>query len=86
MYAILATPSHKHHCVIPGGNSTSPSLMSLSLKLDIRVLNPQSSITLHLGVATNHLDKVKYDKGEHEGITQELKYKRQEPNILLITI
>src|SRR3954469_17536722 len=55
---------YKHCCFIPGGNSTSPSLMFLSLKLDIRGLNPQSSITLPLGVATNHLAKVKYDNGE----------------------
>src|ERR1044071_9694141 len=45
------TRKYKHHCVIPGGNSTSRSLMFLSLKLDIRGLNPQSSITLPLGVA-----------------------------------
>ena len=60
--------------------------MFLSLKLDIRGLNPQSSITLPLGVAINHLAKVKYGNGEHARITQELKYKREEPNILLITI
>ena len=60
--------------------------MFMSLKLDIRGLNPQSSITLPLGVATNHLAKVKYDNVEHARITQELKYKREEPNILLITI
>ena len=42
---------------IPGGKNTSPSLMFLSLKLDIRGLNPQSSITLPLGVAINHLAK-----------------------------
>src|SRR3954470_17498112 len=39
------TREYKHRCFIPGGNSTSPSLMFLSLKLDIRGLNPQSSIT-----------------------------------------
>src|SRR4051812_3940211 len=49
---------YKQRCVIPGGNGTSPSLMFLSLKLDIRGLNPQSSITLPLGVATNNLAKV----------------------------
>src|SRR3954471_3552362 len=80
------TCKYKHHCFIPGGNSTSPSLMFLSLKLDMRGLNPQSSITLPLGVATNHLAKVKYGNGEHARITQELKYKREEPNILLIAI
>src|SRR3954469_2938424 len=76
----------KHRCFIPGGNNTSPSHMFLSLKLDISGLNPQSSITLPLGVAINHLAKVKYGNGEHARITQELKYKREEPNILLITI
>src|SRR4051812_2871442 len=79
------TCKYKHHCFIPGGNSTSPSLMFLSLKLDIRGLNPQSSITLPLGVATNHLAKVKYGNGEHARIYLRTKYKR-EPNILLITI
>ena len=59
--------------------------MFLSLKLDIRGLNPQSGIALPLGVAINHLAKVKYGNGEHVRITQELKYKREEPNILLIT-
>src|SRR3954471_18590953 len=59
------TRKYKHRCFIPGGNNTSTSLMFLSLKLDIRGLNPQSSITLPLGVATNHLAKVKYGNGEH---------------------
>src|SRR3954470_16404495 len=27
--------SYNHHCFLPGGNDTSPSLMFLSLKLDI---------------------------------------------------
>src|SRR3954464_14444970 len=54
------TCKYKHCCFIPRGNTTSPSLMFMSLKLDIRGLNPQSSITLPLGVATNHLAKVKY--------------------------
>src|SRR3954468_19372860 len=79
------TRKYKHRCFIPGGNITSPSLMFLSLKLDIKGLNPQSSITLPLGFATNHLAKVKYGK-EYARITKELKYKREEPNILLITI
>src|SRR3954471_19340380 len=30
------TRRYTHHCFIPGGNNTSPSLMFLSLKLDIR--------------------------------------------------
>src|SRR3954464_15143790 len=29
------TRIYKHHCFLPGGNNTSPSLMFLSLKLDI---------------------------------------------------
>ena len=62
------TREYKHHCFIPGGNNTSPSLMFLSLKLDIRGPNPQSSIMLPLGVATNHLAKVKYGNGEHARI------------------
>src|SRR3954447_7325801 len=80
------TREYQNPCFIPGGNNTSPSLMFLSLKLDIRGLNPQSSITLPLGVATNHLAKVKYGNREHERFTQEHKYKREEPTILLITI
>ena len=60
--------------------------MFLSLKLDIGGLNPQSSITLPLGAAINHLANVINNNGEHARITQELKYKREEPNILLITI
>src|SRR3954464_8333560 len=80
------TRKYKHRCSIPGGNNTSPSLMFLSPNLDIRGLNPQSSIMLPLGVAINYLAKVKYDNGEHAIITQELKYKREEPNILLNTI
>src|SRR3954471_14645291 len=39
------TRRYKDRCFIPGGNITSPSLMFLSLKLDIRGLNPQSSIS-----------------------------------------
>src|ERR1041384_2054912 len=58
------TRGYKHLCFIPGGNNTSPSLMFLSLKLDIRGLNPQSSITLPLGVATNYLAKAEYCNGE----------------------
>src|SRR3954466_15283211 len=80
------TRRYKHRYFIPGGNNTSPSLMFLSLKLDIRGLNPQSSITLPLGVAINHLAKVKHDNGEHARIYLRTKYKREEPNILLITI
>src|SRR3954451_11592188 len=60
------TRRYKHRCFIPGGNSTSPSLMFLSLKLDIRGLNPQSSMTLSLGVANKILGQSKYRNGEHE--------------------
>src|SRR3954464_11278077 len=62
------TQKYKHRCFIPGGNSKSPSLTFLSLKLDIRGLNPKSSITLPLRIATNHLAKVKYGNGEHARI------------------
>src|SRR4051812_17732407 len=62
------TRRYKHCCFIPGGNTTSPSLMFLSLKLDIRGLNRTSSITLPLGVAANHLAKEKYGNGEHARI------------------
>src|ERR1041384_1561210 len=80
------TRRYKHRCFPPGGNNTSPSLMFQSLKLDIGGLNPQSSIMLPLGVTINHLSKVIHGNGEHARITQELKYKREEPNILLMTI
>src|ERR1041384_1991767 len=53
------TRRYKHRCFIPGGKNTSPSLMFLSLKLDIRGLNPQSSITLPLGVANKTLGQSK---------------------------
>src|ERR1041385_8200301 len=80
------TRRYKHHCFIPGGNNTCPSLMFLSLKLDIKGLNPQSSITLSLGVANKILGQSKYRNGEHPRIYSRTKYKREEPNILLITI
>src|SRR4051812_33094113 len=62
------TREYKHRFFIPGGNNTSLSLMFLSLKLDIRGMNPQSRITLPLGVATNHLAKAKYGNEEHARI------------------
>src|SRR3954462_13170779 len=80
------THRYKHRCFLPGGNSTSPSLMFLSLKLDIKGLNPQSIITLSLGVANKILGQSKYRNGEHARIYSRTKYKREEPNILLITI
>src|ERR1041384_409068 len=72
------TGRYKHRCFIPGGNITSPSLMFLSLKLDIRVLNPQSSITLPLNVATRYLAKAKYCNGEHARIYSRTKYKKNQ--------
>src|SRR3954471_19707888 len=72
------TLKYKHCCFILGGNSTSPSLMFLSLKLDIKGLNPQSSITLSLGVANKILDQRKYRNGEHARIYSRTKYKREE--------
>src|SRR3954465_10375894 len=80
------TRGYKHRCFIPGGNNTSPSLIFLSLKIDIRGLNPQSSITLSLGVVNKILGKSKNRNGEHARIYSRKKYKREEPNILLITI
>src|SRR3954467_10620700 len=62
------TREYKHRYFPPGGNNTSPSLMFLSLKLDIRGLNPQSSIKLPLGVATNYFAKAKYGSREHARI------------------
>src|ERR1044072_2466787 len=41
--------SYKHRCFLSGGNTTSSSLMFLSLKLDIGGKNQQSCITLPLG-------------------------------------
>src|SRR3954470_17414535 len=80
------THRYKPRRLMPGGNNTSPSLMLLSLKLDIRGLNPQSSITLPLGVANKILGQRKYRNGEHVRIYSRTKYKRDEANILLITI
>src|ERR1041385_8008117 len=71
------TRRYKHRCFIPGGNSTSPSLMFLSLKLDIKGLNPQSSITLSLGVANKILGQSIYRNGEHPRIYSRTKYKRE---------
>src|SRR4051812_15653343 len=75
------TRKYKHHCFIPAGNNTTPSLMFLSLKLDIRGLNPQSSITLPLGVATNHLAKVKYGNREHARIYSRTQIKKEKNQI-----
>ena len=50
--------SYKHRCFLPGGNNTFTSLMFLSLMLDIRGMNPQSCITLPLGVTIDYSAKV----------------------------
>ena len=71
------THKYKHHYFIHGGNITSPSLMFLSLKLDIRGLNPQSSITLSLGVTSKLLGQSNHCNGEHARIYSRTKYKRQ---------
>src|ERR1044072_5914831 len=71
------TRGYKHRCFIPVSNNTSPSLMFVSLKLDIKGLNPQSSIMLPLGVATRYLAKAKYCNGEHARIYSRTKYKRE---------
>src|SRR3954449_7041936 len=78
------TRRYKHRCFIAGGNRASPSLMFLSLKLDIRGLNPQSSMTLSLGFANKILGKRKYRNGEHARIYSRSKYKIEEPNIFPI--
>src|ERR1043165_3190224 len=71
------TRRYKHHCFIPGGNNTSPSLMFLSLKLDIWGLNPQSSITLSLGVANKILGQSKYATENMQEFTQEQNIKEK---------
>src|SRR3954464_11385228 len=71
------TRRYKHHCFIPGGNNTSPSLMFPSLKLDIRGLNPQSSITLPLGVANKILAKANTAMENMQEFTQEQNIKEK---------
>src|SRR4051812_10684654 len=71
------TRKYEHRCFPPGGNNISPRLMFMSLKLVIGGMNPQSCITLPLGVTIHHLAKVIKGNGELERITQELKYKRR---------
>ena len=71
---------HKHHYFIPGGNNTSPSLMFLSLKLDIggneptiKHNAPSWSCNLLLGQSNKR-------NGEHARILKN-KYIKGEPNI-----
>src|SRR4051794_31912242 len=68
---------YKRRCFPPCGNITSRRLMFLSLNLVIRGMNPQSCITLPLGVTTYYLAKAINNNGEHARITQEHKYKRR---------
>src|SRR3954469_16087022 len=69
---------YKHRCFLLGGNITSPGLMFLSLKLDIGGMNPQSSITLPLGVTIYYLAKAIKSNGEHARITQEQNIKENQ--------
>src|SRR3954462_323163 len=71
------TRMYKHRCFIPGGNNTSPSLMFLSLKLDIRVLNPQSIITLPLGVANKILVRQKFTQEQNIKEKNQIYYSSQ---------
>src|SRR3954464_9116595 len=72
------TRRYKHRCFIPGGNSTYPSLMFMSLKLDIKGLNPQSSITLSLGVAKKiYLAKANTATENMQEFTQEQNIKEK---------
>src|SRR3954467_2055161 len=71
---------YKHHCLLPGGNNASPSLMFLSLKLDIGGMNPQSSITLPLGVSIYYLAKAIKSNREHARILKN-KIEKEKPNI-----
>src|SRR4051812_1640051 len=77
--------SYKHHCFLPGGNNTSPSLMFLSLKLDIgrheptiKHNAPSWSCNLLLGQSNKRQRRTCKN-------TQEQKYKGK-PNILLIKL
>src|SRR3954466_7281277 len=72
------TRKYKHHCFPPCGNNTSPSLMFLSLKLDIGGAEPTIKHNAPSWSFINHLAKVINGNGEHAIITQELKYKREE--------
>src|SRR3954462_4338683 len=71
------TRKYKHHCFPLGGNITSPSLMFLSLKLDIGGNEPTIMHNAPSWSSIYHLDKVINDNVGHEIITQEHKYKRR---------
>ena len=75
---------YKHRCFLPGGNNTSPSLMFISLKQDIRGNEPTIkhnapywSCNLLVGQSNKHNE-------EHARILKNKKYK-DKPNILLNT-
>src|SRR3954462_12737277 len=70
------TRRYKHRCFIPSGNNTSPSLMFQSLKLDIRGLNPQSSITLSVTQARQQKLQRCLDHVRH--LTRSRKWKQKE--------
>ena len=59
--------------------------MFLSLKLDIGGMNPQSCITLPLGVPIYYLSKAIKSNGEHARILKN-KILKEKPNINFITI
>src|SRR3954466_12206932 len=62
------THKYKHCCFIPGGNNTSPSLMFLSLKLDIRGAEPTIKHNTPSWSCNKLLGKAKYVNGEHARI------------------
>src|ERR1041384_6570541 len=72
------TRKYKHHCFIPNGNNTFPSLMFPSLKLDIRRPGPTSSIMLPLGVTIHYLAKIINCNGEHAGILKNINIKENQ--------
>src|ERR1041385_2988608 len=77
------TRKYKHHCFLPCGNSTSPRLMFLSLKL---VIGGHEPTIMHNAPSWSHyllLGQTINSNGEHARITQGHKYKRGESNILL---
>src|SRR4051812_4369382 len=77
---------YKHRCFPPCGNSTSPRLMFLSLKLVIRGHEPTIK---HNAPSWSHYLLLRQSNKQQWRTcknTQEHKYKREDQNILLITI
>ena len=60
--------------------------MFLSLKPDIGGLNPQSSITLSLGVTSSYLARAITATENMQELLKNKDIKGEEPNILLVTI